>query len=71
MTMLDVSETKVAFDQIRNQIKNLEASIMTIHKNGSAPLGISVEIGIGVASTIETLKQARGQIESLICLFDN
>ena len=70
MTQLDVDETKVAFDQIRKQIKDIEASMMAVYKNGSSPLGVSVEIGIGVTSTIETLQQARGQVESLICWFD-
>lgn len=70
MTTLDVDETKVAFDQIRKQIKDIEASMLAVYKNGSSPLGISVEISIGVTSTVETLKQARGQIESLICWFD-
>ena len=59
MTKLGVDETKVAFDQIRKQIKDIEASMMAVYKNGSSPLGVSVEIGIGVTSTIETLQQAR------------
>ena len=70
MSQLTVDETKVAFDGIRKQIKDIEASIMAIYKNGSSPLGVSVEIGIGVTSTVETLQRARGQIENLICWFD-
>jgi len=70
MIRLTTDETRTSFDGIRNQIKDLEASIMAVYKNGSSPLGVSIEIGIAVTNAVETLKQAREQIEKLVCYFD-
>ena len=70
-TRLDTTETKVAFDQVRGQIKKLEGSIMAVYKNGSGPLGTPEDIEKIVTSAVESLQVARSEIERLICWYDS
>ena len=70
-TRLTVDETKIAFDGIRKQIKQLEVSIMAVYHSGRAPLGSHEEIEKMRNEAIEHLEQARGRMEALICWFDS
>ena len=69
-TRLTTEETKVAFDGIRKQIKNIEVSVLAVYNSGTAPLGTHEEIDKMRDEAIEHLEQASGRMEALICWFD-
>ena len=68
---LSVDETRISFEGIRKQIKDIEASIMAVYHNGSGPLATDKEIGVSCALSVESLKTARSQIEKIVCGYDS
>ena len=69
-TRLTTEETKIAFEGIRKQIKDLEVSIVAVYESGSGPLKTHEIINMCTES-VEFLEQARGRMEALICWFDS